>query len=93
MGDARVRVSEMNDEVKAFNKGSKEGLRAVALYWCFFAVFLPALLFSTLIVLTAYNSNGPVAGLLSALIFGSVMFVFSKFMWKQLKKSTGYLRK
>ena len=82
----------VQEEAKVFNENATEGVRAVAFVWFFRRIAIPLGFFLSILVITAFVTNGPIAGLVSLMLFGP-LFIF---LWlctaRQGKKVLDFLR-
>ena len=84
---------DMRKEVETFEYNAKEGLRAVALSWYLRRVATPLIVFIVFAIVAATVSNGPIAGVMSALVFSVPLAIVLWFTTDQFKKVRDYWRK
>ncbi|MFA3915656.1 hypothetical protein [Ruegeria hyattellae] len=82
--------SQARQEAEVLEYNAKEGARAVTFLWLFRKLIVPLAAIFMVIVISAFIRNGPVAGLMSALVFGFPLLLLFAFSSSQLRKILGY---
>ncbi|MEO1106879.1 MAG: hypothetical protein AAFX90_03070 [Pseudomonadota bacterium] len=77
-------------EVKTFEHNAKEGARAVIVYWLTRRFVLPFLLVALACVTAAFAKNGPVAGIISLVVFTGPVVLLALFWTGQLRRVWNY---
>lgn len=81
------------NEVRILSRNAKEGVRFVTFVWAFRHVIVPLLAFFALLIVAAGFQNGPLAALLSAVVFAVPIFLIWAISTRQFTKIAQYWRK
>ncbi len=65
------RASSTKEEVKVFEANAKEGARSVAFFWLSRRLVWPVVIILLGFIMAAFIKNGPIAGMLSLLVFAA----------------------
>ncbi len=79
-----------NNEVRALEYNAKEGARAVIVYWMTRRVVWPLLLLLLTTITASFVNNGPVAGIVSLLVFTLPIVLVAVIWTGQLRKVWSY---